>query len=135
MSFLTPSHVIVIEHQPVSSSTSSLYKSLNQTFTSSSFSRHSSSLFTLPHSSPSASRAASPAPRQDQNLSSGRNTPKKTVEKYPIFFLQLKFEDPTSQVDSSFGMGEFDKKYLEFKVSTSPSGRAVMCLSFLSTRL
>ncbi|GAA5994097.1 hypothetical protein JCM5350_008092 [Sporobolomyces pararoseus] len=106
---------IFIDHQPVSSSTSSLYKSLNQTFTSSSFSRHSSSLLTLPHSSPSASRATSPAPRLDQHLPSGRNTPKKTVEKYPIFFFQLKFEDPTSQVDSSFGMGEFDKKYLEFK--------------------
>ncbi|GAA5949571.1 hypothetical protein JCM3765_002708 [Sporobolomyces pararoseus] len=106
---------IFIDRQPLSSSASSFHKSLNQTFTSSSFSRYSSSLFTLPHSSPSTSRSASPAQQERNQVSSGRNTPKKTVEKYPIFFFQLEFEDPTSQVDSSFGMGEFDTKLVEFK--------------------
>ncbi|GAA5908309.1 uncharacterized protein JCM6883_004342 [Sporobolomyces salmoneus] len=101
---------IFVNGLPLSSSSSTLHKSVNQLFSTSSFSRHSSSLLTLPVSSPSNSRSSSPVQTRQQS----RNTPKKNVEKHPIFLFELELDRGT-QVTARYGMGEFDSKYIEFR--------------------
>lgn len=110
------SYSSVVNSQPLPSH-STLHKSLNLLFTRSSFSRHSSSLlsFPSPNSSPNNnSRLNTPTARGAAK--GGRNTPKKTVEKWPIFLIDLRV--PIDQVEFARGLGgEGDSGWIEFTVS------------------